>query len=64
MYRAKGGVYIYMKVKVVKASDASVLESKINTALSDLSLNQIIDIKFAGAYDGKDESFAAIIMYN
>jgi hypothetical protein len=57
----KGGAD--MKVKVVKATTASNLESNINAQLNHLVHHTIIDIKVSGAYDGKDEAFIAVIMY-
>lgn len=52
-----------MKSKVVKATSSSVLESKLNTALEEVSEFEIVDVKVAGAYDGKNECFVAIVLY-
>ncbi|MCM3252454.1 sporulation protein Cse60 [Priestia aryabhattai] len=50
------------KVKVVKATASYSLEQKINQVLSELE-GEFVDLKIAGAYDGENESFAAVIIY-
>ncbi len=52
-----------LQVHVVKASTSNTLQTKINEFLEDLPEKEFVDIKFAGANDGKDETFAAIIIY-
>lgn len=52
-----------MKSKVVKGTSASALESRLNTALEEVSEFEIVDVKVAGAYDGKDECFVAVVLY-
>ncbi|WP_171050900.1 hypothetical protein [Bacillus sp. BHET2] len=51
-----------MQVSVVKASTTNGLENKINDVLNTYS-NKVIDIKVSGAYDGNNEIFIAVIMY-
>lgn len=50
------------RVKVVKAATASSLEGKINEALESVE-GKYVDIKVSGAYDGKDETFIAVVVY-
>jgi hypothetical protein len=56
----KGG--IKMQVKVVKATSASTLQTKINAALQSVG-ESFVDLKISGAYDGSSESFIAVILY-
>ncbi|WP_180229489.1 hypothetical protein [Priestia megaterium] len=49
-------------VKVVKARGASALEDKINTALAEATA-ELVDIKTAGSFDGKDDTYLAIIVF-
>ncbi|MFC3885855.1 hypothetical protein ACFOU2_21215 [Bacillus songklensis] len=50
------------KVKVVKASNPIKLEERINFALDDIE-GEYVDIKVSGSYNGKFETFIAIIVY-
>ncbi|MED1419031.1 sporulation protein Cse60 [Bacillus smithii] len=52
-----------LKTRVVKATTSSSLEGKINSVLENLDPDDFVDIKVAGAYDGDDESFIAVIIY-
>ncbi|MGD6873408.1 hypothetical protein ACQCU1_14620 [Sutcliffiella horikoshii] len=51
-----------MQVSVVKESNTNGLGSKINDVLNTYS-NKVIDIKISGAYDGNNEIFIAVIMF-
>lgn len=51
-----------MHAKVVKATTTSGLNDKINAALTQVG-DRYVDLKLSGSYDGKDESFVAVILY-
>ncbi|MDQ0246357.1 glucose-6-phosphate dehydrogenase assembly protein OpcA [Bacillus fengqiuensis] len=50
------------RVKVVKATTSMKLEEQINLALDDIA-GEYVDIKISGAYNGKYETFMAVIIY-
>jgi hypothetical protein len=51
-----------MNAITVKATTSSGLNDRINTALSQVG-DKFVDLKLAGSFDGKDESFMAVILY-
>ncbi|WP_141551558.1 sporulation protein Cse60 [Bacillus toyonensis] len=53
-----------VKVKIVTASIASLLESRMNESLSELSDEKIIDIKIVTSGVSSSENYLAVIMYD
>ena len=52
-----------MQTAVVKATNSSTLQHKINEALSELVDTNIVDIKLTGYFDGKADNYIALILY-
>jgi hypothetical protein len=51
------------QVKIVKANSSGGLERRINDALTELQLNEVVDIKITGSFDGKSDNYLAVIIY-
>lgn len=52
-----------MQTIVVKATSPGGLQTRINGALQELANMDIVDIKIAGSFDGKEDNYIAVIMY-
>lgn len=52
-----------MQTAVVKATNSSNLQHKINEALKGLVEANIVDVKLTSYFDGKVDNYMALIMY-
>jgi hypothetical protein len=58
-----GGGRILNFVKVIKGGTTDDLELKINEVLDKNKESNLLDIKFSGAFDGKNDDYLAVIIF-